>query len=82
MKTVDPVCGMQVNIQKMTLKSEYQGQTYYFCTIACREAFDVHPEKYIIRGFSHSGDENYEYQEVSQKGGDNNGEMSSLQNDG
>lgn len=64
MKTVDPVCGMQVNIQKMTLKSEYQGQTYYFCTIACREAFDVHPEKYVVQGLAHLGIRGHEGQKI------------------
>lgn len=55
MKVVDPVCGMQVYMKKTALRSEYRGQTYYFCTASCRQAFDVHPEKYIIQGFSHSG---------------------------
>jgi Cu+-exporting ATPase len=62
MKAVDPVCGMQVQIQNNVLRSAYQGQTYYFCTVACRKAFDVHPEKYVIAGFSHSDDGGYEHQ--------------------
>lgn len=64
MKSIDPVCGMQVNIQKMALKSEYQGQTYYFCTIACRKAFDAHPEKYVSRGFAHLGIRGHESQKI------------------
>ena len=63
MKTIDPVCGMQVKIQKTALRSEYRGQTFYFCTVACRKAFDSHPEKYIVRGFSHSGNGSYEHPE-------------------
>lgn len=63
MKAVDPVCGMQVKIQKTVLQSEYRGQMYYFCTVACRTAFDAHPEKYVNVGFSHSGNESYEQQE-------------------
>jgi Cu+-exporting ATPase len=62
MYAVDPVCGMQVKIQKTALRSEYRGQTYYFCTISCRNAFDAHQEKYILQGFSHSGNGGYEYQ--------------------
>lgn len=57
MKASDPVCGMQVSIDKSTLRSEHRGQTYYFCTAACRNAFDVHPERYVNQnqGFSGSG---------------------------
>jgi YHS domain-containing protein len=64
MKIVDPVCGMQVNIQKTALRSEYRSKTYYFCTIACRKAFDVHPEKYVVQGFAHLGLGGYERQKI------------------
>lgn len=63
MKAIDPVCGMQVKMQKTSLQSEYRGQTYYFCTVACRKAFDMHPEMYIVQGFSHLGNGSYERQE-------------------
>ncbi len=43
----DPVCGMEVDEQTTTLKSEYKGQTYYFCGPGCKRAFDKDPEKYI-----------------------------------
>ncbi|HSG16262.1 MAG TPA: YHS domain-containing protein [Anaerolineae bacterium] len=62
MKAVDPICGMQVEMQRTALTSEYRGQTYYFCTTACRKAFDVHPEKYVIRGFAHLGTKDHESQ--------------------
>jgi hypothetical protein len=29
MKAVDPICGMQVEMQRTALTSEYRGQTYY-----------------------------------------------------
>ena len=43
----DPVCGMDVDEQTTTLKSEYKGQTYYFCGPGCKRSFDKDPEKYI-----------------------------------
>ncbi len=54
MKAIDPVCGMRVKIEKRAMQSEHRGQTYYFCTAACRNAFDVHPERYVDQGFSES----------------------------
>jgi len=27
--------------------SEYNGQTYYFCSLGCKKAFDKEPEKYL-----------------------------------
>ncbi|MBN2339350.1 MAG: YHS domain-containing protein, partial [Acidobacteria bacterium] len=44
----DLVCGMDVDPDSdRTLKTEYQGKTYYFCTEMCRERFDANPEKYV-----------------------------------
>ena len=45
----DPVCGMDVTPETAASKSEYKGQTYYFCSVADRETFDKNPEKYISR---------------------------------
>ena len=44
---IDPVCKMQVNEQKAAGKSEYQGQTYYFCAAVCKRKFDESPERYV-----------------------------------
>ena len=44
--TKDPVCGMEVDEKTATNKSEYKGQTYYFCSPGCKNAFDKDPEKY------------------------------------
>jgi P-type Cu+ transporter len=43
----DPVCGMEVDEKKTTLKTEYQGKTYYFCSTACLKRFSLEPEKYL-----------------------------------
>lgn len=47
---IDPVCGMEVDPKTATLKSTYQGKTYYFCTPGCKRDFDKEPEKYIQPG--------------------------------
>lgn len=44
---IDPVCGMEVDKETAAGKSEYKGQTYYFCSPGCKTAFDKDPEKYV-----------------------------------
>lgn len=41
----DPVCDMEVD-PKLAPKSEFQGRTYYFCSLACKRAFDENPKEY------------------------------------
>ncbi len=43
----DPVCGMELTYETAQARSEYQGQTYYFCSLDCKETFDKDPEKYV-----------------------------------
>jgi len=43
----DPVCGMEVTYETAQARSEYNGQTYYFCSLGCKEDFDREPEKYV-----------------------------------
>lgn len=42
----DPVCGMDIDPKTAAGKSEYQGQTYYFCSLGCKQTFDKDPAKY------------------------------------
>jgi len=42
-KLIDPVCGMEIVPAKAAGKSEYQGQTYYFCSEQCKRDFDKNP---------------------------------------
>jgi Cu+-exporting ATPase len=46
-KVTDPVCGMQVEPAKAAGKSEYKGQTYYFCSDYCKRRFDAAPESFL-----------------------------------
>lgn len=51
----DPVCGMEVDPATAAAKSEYKGQTYYFCAPGCKQAFDKDPEKYLGQGHEGHG---------------------------
>src|SRR5689334_9546148 len=39
----DPICGMTVDIASAKYSSVVDGQTFYFCCLRCKEAFD-HPQ--------------------------------------
>ena len=39
----DVVCGMQVDPAKAAGKSDYNGKTYYFCSMICKKKFDANP---------------------------------------
>ncbi len=42
----DPVCGMEVDEKSAPCCCEHMGKTYYFCSEACKKAFDEDPAKY------------------------------------
>ncbi len=44
----DPVCGMTVTIAPDTLRAEYHGETFYFCSASCRQKFLGEPQKFIV----------------------------------
>jgi YHS domain-containing protein len=44
---VDPVCGMTVKKAEAKATYEYKGETYYFCSVGCKDAFAKDPEKYL-----------------------------------
>ena len=46
-KAIDPVCGMRVDTDRAEYRSFQKGDTYYFCSAGCKEAFDGDPGKYI-----------------------------------
>lgn len=45
-QVTDPVCGMQIDPQQAAGTSEYQGQTYYFCSMGCKRQFEKNPQQY------------------------------------
>lgn len=51
----DPVCGMDIDPTTAAGKSEYKGETYYFCAPGCKIDFDSDPEKYLDPSFVPAG---------------------------
>jgi len=43
---IDPVCKMNVDESKAAATSSYNGKTYYFCCVPCKEKFDKEPQKF------------------------------------
>jgi xanthine dehydrogenase accessory factor len=48
LEATDPVCGMTVEVATAQFKSDYNGQTYYFCARGCQRSFEAEPEKYLV----------------------------------
>lgn len=46
-KAIDPVCGMTVVKANAKATFDFKGDTYYFCSTGCKEAFAKEPEKYL-----------------------------------
>ena len=42
----DVVCGMQVDPANAAGSSQYNGKTYYFCSIGCKAKFDANPAQF------------------------------------
>lgn len=41
----DPICGMSVDVTSTKHKSEFRGESYYFCCAGCKQTFDKQREK-------------------------------------
>ncbi|HYC58681.1 MAG TPA: heavy metal translocating P-type ATPase [Thermoanaerobaculia bacterium] len=41
MNHIDPICGMTVDAAHAAGSSEYDGTTYYFCSLGCKKKFDA-----------------------------------------
>jgi Cu+-exporting ATPase len=48
-KLIDPVCGMTVTKETAAGTYVYKGQTYYFCSKACKDNFTKDPQKYLAQ---------------------------------
>lgn len=46
-QATDPVCGMQVGPATAAGTSDYQGTTYYFCSVGCKRQFDRDPQHFV-----------------------------------
>ena len=45
-KARDPICGMTVDTAGARHRSEYAGNTFYFCCAGCKAKFDAEPDRY------------------------------------
>jgi YHS domain-containing protein len=45
-KVRDPVCGMTIESTSATERIDVGGRTYYFCSAACRAAFEADVDRY------------------------------------
>ena len=52
---IDPVCGMEVDMETATLTSEHEGTIYYFCGKGCKLDFDEDPDKYLSPDYEPQG---------------------------
>ena len=43
----DPVCKMEIDPKTAAGKSDFNGQTYYFCSMGCKREFDKDPGRYL-----------------------------------
>lgn len=51
----DPVCGMELGESHKRESFEYEGRSYYFCSVGCRAEFQRHAEDYAERAQEDQG---------------------------
>ena len=44
----DVVCGKSIDASTTAWVSRYHGEPYFFCSLECRERFELEPEDYLI----------------------------------
>ena len=49
-KSIDPVCGMSVEVAGARYTTERDGRTWYFCCDGCRRRFESEPARYVGAG--------------------------------
>ncbi len=52
---IDPVCGMAVDEKTAQDRSEYAGQTYFFCSSICKSTFDQEHAKHAAQTAGEDG---------------------------
>ena len=52
---IDPVCRMVVSPGRARARLEHDGANYYFCSVNCRDSFELHAERYLkMRSIRHA----------------------------
>jgi len=41
------ICKMDIDEESTQYRTEYNGKVYYFCSAACKDAFEANPKKYL-----------------------------------
>ncbi|MFN8635798.1 MAG: YHS domain-containing protein [Chloroflexota bacterium] len=44
----DVVCGKSIDASTTAWASRYHGEPYFFCSLECRERFELEPEDYLV----------------------------------
>ena len=44
---IDPVCGMEVNEGQARHSTQYEGETYFFCSESCKSRFESNPGEFV-----------------------------------
>ena len=47
MDEIDPVCGMDLQPELVVSHTEYEGDTYSFCSPRCKDEFERAPERFV-----------------------------------
>ena len=45
--SVDPVCGLKLDVAKAPYRTGYAGEMFYFCCVDCQTRFEEDPARYI-----------------------------------
>ena len=52
---IDPICDMMVEPATAAGKFDYDGETYYFCSVHCQKLFQTDPAKYLAASEARHG---------------------------
>jgi YHS domain-containing protein len=44
---IDPVCNMTVEEEEAAANAEYEGKTFYFCSVGCKNDFEEDPQAFL-----------------------------------
>ena len=44
--SIDPVCGMTVDVASAVYRSTFEDTTYYFCSASCLATFEEDPARF------------------------------------
>ena len=47
-ESIDPICNMTVRVAESRYHSSYNGTTFHFCCLACKETFEQAPERHSL----------------------------------